>query len=256
MKPATFLDKLPLEIREKIYCNILALRDGEYYDCHIGSPENGHCCPLDLLLCNRQVNREFRRIWRMQEIYLSSCHDTGRIKCSLPCFHGLSLSSTSVRFDINPFQHKETILELWNSIALLCTVLTRAKKISKLDIFCDGTLPRKKPPLHINEDDLERGPLNIVLLLQPFRLLAHVQRASISILGGPLNDPWSRDTVLQTWTQRYARNIESPPFLRVEQNNLLANLSHQLKGEGLLWDIALYRAQHQKLLSESFMITN
>jgi hypothetical protein len=250
MKPAGFLDKLPLEIREQIYSDALTCQDGEYYDCHIESPRVGHCCPVNLLLCNRQVNSEVRKAWRRREVFLSSCHTTGRIRCSVPCFHGLGLSSTSVQFDINPFQCHETIVKLWNSITLLCTVLAKAKDISKLEIRCDGKLPRRKPPLYINELDIERGPLNIVLLLQPFCLLANVRYANISILGGPLNSPWSKDMALQGWTQRHALKIESSLSPRVEENKLIADLQRRLNGEGLVWDTDLYRSEYAKLLSE------
>jgi len=75
---------------------------------------------------------------------------------------------------------------------MLCQEIRNLSHISHIKIEFDGTLPRTQAPLYINEDDLDRAPSIIIILLQPFGLLRNVGKVEIDIFGGPLNDSWSQ----------------------------------------------------------------
>ncbi|OAP61213.1 hypothetical protein AYL99_03414 [Fonsecaea erecta] len=102
-------------------------------------------------------------------------------------------------------------------------------------------MPRMTPPLHVNEDDLDRGPLNCVLLLQPFNLLPVASKANIVIVGGPLNDLWWNSAFLQRWAEQYARQLETWTPRRIKHVKAIPQHRRLLKERGsIVWDLVPY----------------
>ncbi|OAG38321.1 hypothetical protein AYO21_07441 [Fonsecaea monophora] len=240
-RAARFL-QLPTEIRNVIYSYALLAPGRGYLDVRLTPQDSQHCCPMRLMLCNHQIHREVRELLCNQELRFSAVHDTGHIESNVPCLHGADLAKTRLQFDINPFQYPERIPELWDGLVALCKSLERVPRIPRVDIRCDGTMPRMTPPLHVNEDDLERGPLNCVLLLQPFNLLPVATKAVITVLGGPLNDLWCDNATIQNWAEQYSRQLETRTRRRVKHGDAIPQQGLMLKKrEPIVWDIAVYK---------------
>jgi hypothetical protein len=139
--------------------------------------------------CCRQLYQETRDFLHRTTISFSSDPESGCMLSNVPYLHELDLSKGScIKFELNPFQYTTSITKLWKSLLWTCHFLEKAPHILRLEIECDGRLPRLRPPMYINEVDLKRSPLIIVLLLQPFNLLYNVGQAKVTILRGPLNN--------------------------------------------------------------------
>ncbi|KIW27365.1 uncharacterized protein PV07_07109 [Cladophialophora immunda] len=206
---------------------------------------------MRIMLCNHQIHREVREMLCSREVCFSSIHDTGHIECNVPCFHGVDFAKTSLRFHINPFQYPECIADLWDGLVLLCKSLRRAARIPCVNIRCDGTMPRMNSPLHVNEDDLERGPLNCVFLLQPFNLLPLATKATITVVGGPLNDLWWDNVVLQRWTEQYSRQLETWTLRRAKHVNAIPQQQQLLReSEPMVWDITVYNRHCEAIMKD------
>lgn len=228
---------IPLEIRQQILGYVL-------HDSSSSSPlwlsENDglHICPLASLRCNRQVFYDAVDTLHLNNLALSTHPESTDIYANVRCFHCLDFSRIrNIHFQINPFQYTETIPAIWNRIQLICRRMEDSP-LDALTINFDGTLPRSEPPLYINEGDLDRAPLNIVLLLLPFRILSRVYSFEISVVGGPLNDPWVCNRPLQNFISRLA--LERTTRSCSKGLNLL-QLDYQLSRTNLLWDLERLR---------------
>ncbi|EXJ72352.1 uncharacterized protein A1O5_04856 [Cladophialophora psammophila CBS 110553] len=113
-------------------------------------------------------------------------------------------------------------------------------------------MPRMIHPLHINEDDLERGPLNCIFLLQPFNLLPLATKAIITVLGGPTSDLWSENAALRRWTEDYGRQLERSTLRRIKHVNAIPQQRLLLKKrEPLVWNMPAYKS-HCEAIVEDF----
>ena len=240
-KPPSKFFQLPPEIRSIIYSFVLAA-DGKSrlpyafsFSCH-----ERHSCLLNMIHCSRQMCEDLRDIFHRHTIYFATEPDTSQLMSNFPCLHGVPISEVrSFLFEVNPFQYVPTISEVRKSILSICTALRKVQHTSYLRVECDGTVPRNKPPLYINEIDLERGPFIIAILLQPFSLLHNVAEAQIAVYGGPLNEPWSTNEYLMSFIMRLQQKMEdSEPIqpqkamgistlqMRIERENLFDILQH------------------------------
>lgn len=196
-----------------------------------------HTCPLNPFFANRQLFHEAIDAIRLDELRLSSAPASGRLVSNLLCLHQLGFTRVQlITLTLNPFQFTETVPELRACIIRLCQHLKRCE-IDKLVLECDGTVPRTKAPFDINEIDLDRGPLYIVLLLQPFRMLAGVRRANVRIFGGPLTSLWSKDTALQNFAGRLQMELEGRCGTQDLELSSIFKIQRQLESEGLIWHI-------------------
>lgn len=108
----------------------------------------------------------------------------------MPCLHGIPiLEIHTFAFHVNLYQYISTIPKVRGLFLSICSALMKSDLIHRIRIECEGTVPRKKTPLWINELDLERGRWVIAALLQPFMFLRNIREAQILIIGGPLNEP-------------------------------------------------------------------
>lgn len=82
--------------------------------------------------------------------------------------------------------------------------------------------------MYINENDIERGPLVIVRLLQPFNLLSNVGQSNVAILGGALNNLWSTNIQLHSFATRLTERLEAPKSTPIERIMNLQRVDHQL----------------------------
>ncbi|CAD6451382.1 c2d81898-a4f9-4649-98fa-5c25db1ef839 [Sclerotinia trifoliorum] len=202
--------RLPLELREQIYNYVLPDQERTFSNSTSLSISDPHYCILNVICCNRQIYAEVRDLLHRRTISFSSTPDQEYLVSNIPCLHGLDFSQVPlVKFELNPFQYTTTIPELWRSLLLLCHALKRFSHIPQLQIECDGRLPRTKPPLYLDETDLDRGPLVTALLLQPFNLLHNIGDAKVTILGGPLNNLWSKNIALQNFGNRLVQQLKA-----------------------------------------------
>jgi hypothetical protein len=105
--------------------------------------------------------------------------------------------------------------------------------------------------MYINEVDLERGPLIIVLLLQPFNLLYNVGQAKVTILGGPLNNLWSTNLQLQSFAARLTKQMEAPELLYRKHISNLRQVNHGLQqNRGVFWYDNSYRHAYVSLVKD------
>ncbi|APA13433.1 hypothetical protein SS1G_07962 [Sclerotinia sclerotiorum 1980 UF-70] len=222
--------RLPLELREQIYSYVLPDQERAFSDSTSLSISDPHDCILNIICCNRQIYAEARDILHRRTISFSSSPDQEYLISNVPCLHGLDFSQVPrVKFELNPFQYTTTIPELWKSLLLLCHALKRFFHIPHLQIECDGRLPRTKPPLYLDETDLDRGPLVTAILLQPFNLLRNIGHAEVSILGGPLNNLWSKNIALQNFANRLAQQLEASDAPYRHHGINLQRLQHLLR---------------------------
>ncbi|KAF7854667.1 hypothetical protein EAF04_010236 [Stromatinia cepivora] len=229
--------RLPLELREQIYSYVLPDQEGAFSNPASLSISDPHHCILNVICCNQQIYAEVRDILHRRTISFSSSPNQEHLISNIPCLHGLDFSQVSrVKFELNPFQYTTTIPELWKSLLSLCQALKSFSRIPHLHIECDGRLPRTKPPLYIDETDLDRGPLITALLLQPFNLLHNIGNAEITILGGPLNNLWSKNIALQNFAIRLAEQLEGSEAPRRHHIISLQRLQRQLRrNPEVLW---------------------
>ncbi|KIW97288.1 uncharacterized protein Z519_02680 [Cladophialophora bantiana CBS 173.52] len=112
-------------------------------------------------------------------------------------------------------------------------------------------MPRMIQPLHVNEDDLERGPLNCIFLLQPFNLLPLATKAIISVLGGPTSRLWSDNAALQRWTEDYGRQLERRTLRRIKHANAIPQQRLLLKKpEPLVWNMSAYKSHCEAIVDD------
>jgi hypothetical protein len=229
------LFNIPLELRDEIYGHVFPDQKGVCWAPYLPSKSHRHRCPFNIILCNRQMYQEVRSFLHRRTISFSSLPDARQIIANIPCLHALDFSKVPcIKFEVNLFQYTPTVPDIYTSLVSLCQSLRKVSRIPHIQIECDGILPRTKPPLYINEDDLERGPLNIVLLLQPFNLLHNIGQVELIILGGPLNNLWSKSIALQEFTMRLKKQMEAPSLPYMQHITAIPRLKRHLN-KGLLW---------------------
>jgi hypothetical protein len=249
-----FLD-LPLELRQRIFGFVFPTQNASFWGPALPSndPTSHDWCILNVLLCNKQIFNELHSMLDTRAVSFSACPESGNITSSILCLHGVNFSRvSSVRFELNPFQYTTSLPRLWLSLLLICKVLRKVPSISHLRIEIDGTLPRTKPPLYLNELDLDRGPLNIVLLLQPFNLLHNIRQVEIDILGGPLNDLWSENATLKDFASRLRKRMEAADVADTRHVVSVWQLRRQMRQHpSVLWFNDSYESTYAALVSDS-----
>lgn len=223
---------VPVEIRYLIYDWLLVEESHVTRTC---SSINKRCC-CGLVFCCRQTYNELRHHLGRRTVQVSSRPDAHSLFANVPCLHTLNaLEPSRLHFDINPLQYMDTIPAIYLHILTICKCLRRGAKLSRLEITFDGTLPRRKAPLYIDEVDLERAPLNMIMLLYPFKLLAgRVENVKIAIIGGPLNDPWQKYRFLTDFASQVASQMETRDAVDSESLIVIENLRQGLRSD-LLW---------------------
>ncbi|OIW32471.1 hypothetical protein CONLIGDRAFT_699229 [Coniochaeta ligniaria NRRL 30616] len=225
---------VPAEIRYLIYDWLLLEESQVTRTC--SSKKTGNKCWCGLFFCCRQTYNELRHLLGRRTVQVSTRPDADSLFANVPCFQTLNaVEPNRVHFDINPLQYMDTTPGVYLAIVAICLCLRRDAKLSRLDITFDGTLPRRKAPLYIDEVDLERAPLNMIMLLYPFKLLAgRVENVKISIIGGPRNDPWQNYRFLTEFVSQVAIQMETRDAVDSESLILVERFKHGLKN-GLLW---------------------
>jgi hypothetical protein len=190
---------LQLELREEIFSYVFPNQEvvcrrlsswstGSHKSCC-----HPQTCSLNIIHCNRQLYQEVRSFLHRRTISIATVPDSSELITNTPCLNARFFSnSRRISFSINPFQYTPALPGVYLSLAMLCQEIRNLSHISHIKIEFDGTLPRTQAPLYINEDDLDRDPSIIIILLQPFGLLRNVGKVEIDIFGGPLNDSWSQ----------------------------------------------------------------
>ena len=249
---------VPLEIRLRIYSFLFPDQSHELWVPSFppSGHRSSHRCILDVLLCSKQIFNELHGILDYREISLYSSPEKGNIISNIPCLHGVDLSTgPALRIELNPFQYTTSLRSLWLSLLSTCYFLQKAPRIPHLRIEFDGTLPRTKPPLYLNEIDLNRGPLIIVLLLQPFYLLRNITKASIVILGGPRNNLWSKNTTLYEYATRLTKHMEGAGSVDSRQVVRIQQLWHQMQRDpSVLWFNDTYQNTYESLVTNSLTV--
>lgn len=250
---ASLLD-IPRELRELILDEVFLGHRQTFSVPSRHTDDQPHYCILDILLCNKQIFHEARELLLCRPISFSTDPldpSSSKILSSIPCLHGLDCSRVPyIRFELNPFQHITSIPMLWLSLLSICEHLRRGSAIRHLQIKFDGTVPRTRPPLYINEDDLDRGPLNIALLLHPFKLLHDVGQADIVVLGGPLNDPWSENIPLREFGAFLKKQLETPGGILTQDVVNIEPLRHEMeRNRQSLWSLSSYQSIFADLVS-------
>jgi hypothetical protein len=227
---------LPLEIREHIYSYVFPDLTGPCKTLSLHRPRRIHNCSYEIMLCSRQIYHETRGFISRRGVFFSTAPDSGNIGANVPCLHILrSLPALALRFEINPFQNVSTIPMVYRGLLSICQSIRRTPGIQLITIVLDGSLPRSKPPQFINEIDIDRAPLHIILLLYPFTLLHGVNAADIVITGGPLNDRWMQYCALEQFKCQVVKRMQALSVPPVESVITISKLLHQLPG-GLLWN--------------------
>lgn len=234
-KPPFDFFQLPLEIRDIVYSFVLAA-DGKSHLLYAFSfsIHEPHSCLLNMLCCCRQMCEDLRHVFHRETIYFGTEPDTSQLMSNFPCLHGVPISEVrSFIFEVNPFQYVSTVPEVRKSLLSICTTLRKVQHVSYLRVECDGNVPRDKPPLYINELDLERGPWIIAILLQPFSLIGNVIKAHIDICGGALNEPWSTNEYLMDFVIRLQKKMEDSEPLQAQKVMSISTLQRRIEHENL-----------------------
>ncbi|KAK4207800.1 hypothetical protein QBC37DRAFT_86647 [Rhypophila decipiens] len=190
------LQGIPLEIRDLIYRDLLSLPSGLQTILllphqNITPNTESQCCSpwySPSLTCH-QLRHEISAFARRQTIQISTKHDSKDLhtNVNIPCLCGFGsrILKPKISIHINPLQQRETIPGVYASLLSLTRRLCKIPGLlPEVKIYLDGSLP---PPLLPNELDLQRAPLNMIVLLFPFRLLRGVKSAGVFIAGdGPL----------------------------------------------------------------------
>jgi hypothetical protein len=228
---------MPLEIRRLIYQALLP--DDDNQACQLRDRRDrlaSHHCWNNLGFCCRRLYEEIGAFAAQRTIRISTRHDSMNLYSNASCLcHLRFFPPRRVFVDINPFQARETIPSIYTALLSASQYIGRTPALAQLEICFDGVLPRRTPPLYIDELDLERAPLHMIVLLFPFRLLRRVGASNISILGGPLNEPWSDCRLLSECAQRISRmmELEQPP------DSLSVDVCTEILGalgKGIIWD--------------------
>jgi hypothetical protein len=240
---------LPLEIRRNILGYVLFDPTASSL-LWLSADDGVHSCPFTSLLCNRQIYEEAVDVLHHVNLEVSTSPTSKHLQSNLQCLHHLNFTRLrQIRYQINPFQYTETITDVWSKI-LSSSKRIKNGSLKSLRIEFDGTLPRLKPPLYINENDLERGPLNIAIFLQPFCLIHHILDLKISVLGGPLNDPWSNKTALQTFIKCMERDAGNPHNRKEDlYGPVIADTQFELCSTNFIWNLTRFREVTQRLLA-------
>ena len=249
---------IPLELRRHIYDDVFPDQKEVFW---VQSGDPPHCCILNVILCDRQIFHEVRDFLHNRPILFSSNPsdpDSGDILSNIPCLHGVDCSKVPfIRFELNPFQYITSIPTLWLSFLSVCQILRKVSGIQHLQIEFDGMLPRTKLPLYINEVDLDRGPLNIALLLQPFSLLRNIGHAEIAIFGGPANDLWSENILLRDFAVLLTKRLESPDAIHKQHVMNIQLLCREMQQtQPSLWFHSSYQSIFADLVSSSAITVN
>lgn len=80
------------------------------------------------------------------------------------------------------------------TLSTLCNVLRKFEPLRSLRIYIDVALPRPNAPFNIDLIELDRAPLEVLILLQPFRILQHISDARIDVCVGSTGRPLLQDT--------------------------------------------------------------
>lgn len=232
-----FLD-LAFEIREQIYSCVFPR---ELYILKIPDRKLGptrHQCAHALILCNRQMHAEIRAFLTRRGLHFCTVPDSYDISANVSCLHMLNLlPNAAIRFEINPFQYIHTIPSVYEGLTMICQSLTGKSAIPRIVIDVDGTLPRDKPPFYVNEFEVERALVHIIVLLAPFRLLYGAEVAEIAITGGPLTDPWIQHRAVIDFKTQLEKTLCATSVPTLHSINMVYGLRRELP-RGLLWDIA------------------
>lgn len=228
----------PLEVRELIYRALLP--DDWDEIClvldRMCDPASHRSCWHSLALCCHKLHDEVRAFVARRTLRISTRHDSANLYANFSCLCGFRyFPPYRICVNINPFQYRQTIPSLYT--AMLCTSrdLRKIPRLPRVEIRFEGILPRRTPPFCVDELDLERAPLHMIVLFFPFRVLNRVAAGYVSIVGGPLNDPWADYRFLTEFAKQVCRSMETeeaPSSLLLE---LVVKLEHALQG-GIIWD--------------------
>ncbi|KAK3996164.1 hypothetical protein QBC44DRAFT_158578 [Cladorrhinum sp. PSN332] len=112
-----------------------------------------------------------------------------------------------------------------------CQAFRTIPRLRRVELQVEGALPRRAPPLYVDELDLERAPLHIIVLLYQFRLLSGIIHVSTSTVGGPRNDPWENHTWIGQFGHQVVLGMTSGQLPAIPSALLVVNLGKAL-GEG------------------------
>ncbi|KAK4196660.1 hypothetical protein QBC40DRAFT_312940 [Triangularia verruculosa] len=200
---------LPLEVRELIYRVLISDDSNQVRLVPDQKCDRAYGCNscFTLGLCCHQLHDEFCAFAGRHTIRISTRHDSKNLYASVPCLCGFRTFRPCIRIDINPFQDRGTIPGLYKALLSLSRSLGTAPGLPRVEIRLEGILPRRTPPLWLNELDLERAPVHMIVLLAPFAILHGVKSGRVSIVGGPLNDPWENHCFLTAFAARVCRSM-------------------------------------------------
>ena len=243
--------QLPLEIRREIYSHLLPDFTHPIFclcKCQTDPAKDQPsqlCQSPAILQKSYTLQQEFRESLTAIPLHIVCRSEYAVFRSSVPCLNILSgspLLLPSIHMILTPFLLGSSISHAFSSLIRICTFLNRAHNIPKLFITIDGLLPRTEPPWLIGEIEIERAPLIIALLLEPFTLLCNkVAVASIAVEGGPINAPWAAMPLIR----EHAAYIEAKMTKAVgggqtqecRSRERISNIQGLIDDEGALWSL-------------------
>lgn len=191
---------LPLDILVLIFDECMSVSDptplcGCFGKVNQQYQARADCQPLNLELVNSTLRKAVKqhfanRRWRIEITGFDAV-----VQTDLPCprFWG---STRPRRLDIrfHGFYNLSALPPAFGTLSMLCDNLRKFEPLRFLRIYVDVALPRPNAPFNIDLIELERAPLEILILLQPLKVLRHVLDARIDVGVGSTGRPLLQDT--------------------------------------------------------------
>jgi hypothetical protein len=143
------------------------------------------CRSWPLERVNRATRVTFRQFLANRSWRLEIVKESGVVRTDLPCPRSWkSVPPSRLSLSFHSFYHLSALRRIWTTLATLCQRLHAVPALRSLKIEIDTALPRTCEPFNIDLIELERAPLIITILLQPFTILHCISAARIDVLPG------------------------------------------------------------------------
>jgi hypothetical protein len=152
------------------------------------------CCSWPLEHVSRATRATFQRFLADRSWRLEIIGESGAVRTDLPCPRRWNLAPPSrLNIYFHGFYYLSALAQIWMTLATLCRRLHGVSSLRVLKIQIDAALPRLSEPLNVDLIELERAPLIIMILLQPFTILHNIPGACVDVSVGTARRPLLQD---------------------------------------------------------------
>jgi hypothetical protein len=196
------------------------------------------CRSWDLERVNFTIRKMFRHFLANRRWRIDIAGDNAAVYTDLRCPKLWDLTPPrhlDIRF--HGFYNLSALPTALSTLSALCRKLQAVNSLRYLRIDIDSALPRPREPFNIDLIELERAPLVVLILLQPFKILHRIPDAHFNVRLGTAHRPLLRDTPITGLIARIQKHLTSANCFIDHGTRSLSELERRLHNHEKFWTL-------------------